>query len=193
MVQVKFQKNYENLIQKINLLCAKNELEKVIFRAARRASQSGVTVVKKEISKETTLKQSTIAKAVKSYVHGEPRSELASAFSIGVRISDTTRPLSEFSFKPKIPKPHTAPMVEIYRGKQQKFENGAFVQKMPSGHIGIFEREGKSRLPIKELRGPSITGIFKAQEGIQDSVFDRIYEILEKRINHEMEYLLSNK
>jgi len=189
MVNVKFQKGYENLIRRLDLICTKMELSKAVYRAAQRAAQSGVTIVKREISDETTLKQSTIAKAVKKYVHGNPIAE----YSIGVRISDTARPLSEFNFTPKTPKPRTAPTVEIYRGVKKKFEKGAFVQRMPSGHIGVFERVGKNRLPIRELRGPAITGIFKENEGLQDRVFDRIYEILEKRINHELHYILDNK
>jgi len=189
VIDVKFNKGYEDIIRKLDFLCTKMELNKVVYRAAQRASQSGVTVIKKEISSETTLKQSTVAEAVKKYVHGNPSSE----FAIGVRISDAARPLSEFGFQPKMPKPHTAPIVEIYRGKKQKLENGAFVQKMPSGHVGVFERVGKKRLPIRELTGPSVTGIFKANEKIHDSVFDKIFDTLEKRIIHELQWVLENK
>jgi hypothetical protein len=42
--------------------------------------------------------------------------------------------------------------VEVDRGKRTLVK-GAFVATMKSGHVGIFRREGKARLPIKELRG----------------------------------------
>jgi hypothetical protein len=38
------------------------------------------------------------------------------------------------------------------RGKRALLK-GAFVATMKSGHVGIFRREGKARLPIEELRG----------------------------------------
>ncbi|WP_276199037.1 phage tail protein [Chelatococcus sp. XZ-Ab1] len=33
---------------------------------------------------------------------------------------------------------------------------GAFIAKMPNGHIGIFARTSKKRLPLKQLYGPSV-------------------------------------
>jgi len=184
-----FQRGYEQIIRQLALISTGMELNRAIYRAAQRAAQAGVTIIKKEISAETTLKQSTVAKTVKKYVQGNPAGE----FAIGVRISDTARPLSEFKFLPKMPKPHTAPIVEIYRGKKQTLSNGAFVQQMPSGHIGIFQRLGEKRLPIKELRGPAVTGIFKANEEIHNSAFEKIYEVLEKRVVHELNWILENK
>ena len=184
-----FSRGYENIIRQLTLISTKMELNRAIYRAAQRAAQAGVTIIKKEISAETTLKQSTVAKTVKKYVQGSPTGE----FAIGVKISDTARPLSEFKFLPKMPKPHTAPIVEIYRGKKQKLGNGAFVQQMPSGHIGVFHRIGEKRLPIKELRGPAVTGIFKANEEIHRTAFEKIYEVLEKRVVHELNWILENK
>ena len=42
--------------------------------------------------------------------------------------------------------------VEVNRGKRTLLK-GAFVATMKSGHVGIFRRQGKTRLPIEELRG----------------------------------------
>ena len=42
--------------------------------------------------------------------------------------------------------------VEVNRGKRMLLK-GAFVATLKSGHVGIFRRKGKTRLPIEELRG----------------------------------------
>jgi hypothetical protein len=43
--------------------------------------------------------------------------------------------------------------VEVNRGKRTLVQ-GAFLAMMRSGHVGIFRRRGKARLPIEELLGP---------------------------------------
>lgn len=42
--------------------------------------------------------------------------------------------------------------VEVNRGKRTLLA-GSFVATMKSGHVGVFRRRGKARLPIEELRG----------------------------------------
>lgn len=42
----------------------------------------------------------------------------------------------------------------------------AFVAEMPSGHTGVFKRIGEGRLPIVELRGPSVAEVFEASDTI---------------------------
>jgi hypothetical protein len=180
---------YEKMYRKLSTICTRMELRKVIHRAAQRAADAGVTASKREISAETTMKPSSVAERVKKYVYGSPISD----FAIGVKIRDSARPLSEFVFSPKMPKPKMAPAVEIYKGQISILHKGAFVQKMPSGHIGVFERVGEKRMPIKELTGPSVTGIFKANEKIHTVVWEKIFDVFEKRIIHELHYILDNK
>jgi hypothetical protein len=177
---------YEKMYRKLTSICTRMELRKAIHRAAQRAAEAGVTETKRQISAETTLKPTKVGQRVKKYVYGSPISD----FAIGMKISDTARPLSEFAFWPKKPKPGTNPIVEIYRGKKQRLRDGAFVQQMPSGHIGIFRRASEKRLPIREPTGPSVTGIFKANEKIHDEVWGKITDTLEKRVLSELHYIL---
>lgn len=37
---------------------------------------------------------------------------------------------------------------------------GAFLATLSSGHVGVFKRTGKSRLPIRQLHGPSVAQVF---------------------------------
>ena len=182
-------KQYEEMYRKLTSITTRMELRKAIHRAAQRAAQAGVTESKRIISAETTLKSTEVGKRVEKYVRGSPITD----FAIGMKISDTVRPLSDFAFWPKRPKSKTDPVVEIYRGKKQKVSNGAFVQQMPSGHIGIFRRLSEKSLPIREPAGPSVTGIFKANETIHDAVWSKINDTLEKRVLHELHFILDGK
>ena len=180
-------RGYEILYNKLLALYSRNELRKVIYRAARRAAQSGVTAIKREISSQTTMKSSTVLERVKEYTYGGPTQD----FAIGIKIDGTPRPLSEFKFLPKMPKPNAFPTVEIYKGKKQRVSDGAFVQKMPSGHIGVFKRQSEKRLPIKELIGPSVAGLFMANENIHDTVWNTVFETFEKRVLPELNFALN--
>jgi len=187
VVTVNWNRNdYNKLVKRLDNFINKTTIRKIVERAAKRAADAGVAAVKREIAADTTLKPSVIGNKVKTYAHG---SSLGAA--IGVKISDTARPLSEFAFTPKKPTPKTPPIVEIYKGQKKVFNKGAFVAKMPTGHIGIFQRESEEPLPINQLPGPSVTGLFTANERAHTVVEDTIWEKFEERIEHELEYLLS--
>jgi hypothetical protein len=177
--------DYNRILRKLGLIANRMTLRKAINLAAKRAADTGVAESKRQISSEYTLPASEIGKRVKRYAYGSPLD-----MAIGIKISDTARPLSEFNFSPKKPvkKPIT---VEVKRGDKTVFSKGAFVQRMPNtGHIGIFEREDEERLPIRELPGPSVTGMFKANESIHNDVWDKIFETFDKRVVHELHRLL---
>jgi hypothetical protein len=179
-------KNYDKIVKRLDSFINKTTIRKIVERAAKRAADAGVAATKREIAADTTLKPAEIGNKVKAYAHG---SSLGAA--IGVKISDTARPLSDFAFTPKKPTPKTPPIVEIYKGEKKVLNKGAFVAKMPTGHIGIFQRETEKALPIRQLPGPSVTGLFTANERAHTLVQDTIWETFEKRIEHELEYLLS--
>jgi len=69
---------------------------------------------------------------------------------------------------------------------------GAFIATMHSGHRGVFKRRSPRRLPIVELRGPSLpkvaanAAIVKAFETVADAA-------LQKNLAHEVEFLLENR
>jgi hypothetical protein len=185
-VMAEFRRNdYNRIVQRLEKIANKTIIRKAINLAAKRAADHGVTLTKKGIAADTTLKPGDIGKKVKRYAYGSPLD-----MSIGMRISDTARPLSDFSFTPKKPKYRTAPEVEIYKGNKTRFGKGAFVAKMPTGHVGIFERETEKPMPIKQLTGPSVTGLFKANENVHNMVWDEIFKTFEQRVEHEVERLL---
>jgi hypothetical protein len=63
----------------------------------------------------------------------------------------------------------------------------AFMATMGSGHIGVFERKGRPRLPIVEKRGPSVATV-AAKYGAAGEA--RFGEMLRSRLAHEIEFEL---
>lgn len=63
----------------------------------------------------------------------------------------------------------------------------AFIATMKSGHRGVYQRKGKARLAIYELRGPSIA---KAFEKHADVAASRAADMLDKNFAHEMNFLI---
>lgn len=68
--------------------------------------------------------------------------------------------------------------------------DNAFVATV-NGHTGVFEREGASRLPIKELFGPSAVQAFYARESTGDKMEEEIRKTYEGRIEHEITRVLN--
>jgi hypothetical protein len=72
-------------------------------------------------------------------------------------------------------------------GGRNRYPN-AFIATMHSGHRGVFTRKAGPRLPIVELRGPSIAKVFVKH---QDVGLARGQEQLAKNLQSEFRFALS--
>jgi len=183
-------------------------IREAINRSALEAAKTGKAETKKLLAEDTTLKAAEIGKRIKVYKHGS-----ALDMAIGMKISDTARPISDYAFTPSAPKYRTAPTAEVYRGQPYTLVKGAFVAKMPeTGHIGIYEREkdklGKEvvrkdytasgsydmetqeHIHINSLPAPSVTGLFKGNEQVHNMVWDKVFSTFQKRVMHNVNFLL---
>jgi hypothetical protein len=195
--------DYERIKKKLEGLAKPRTIQRAINRSAKAAASFGAIVIAKGIAKLTTLKYSQVKKSVKPYCDGGSWSK-----SIGIKIYDTPRPLSAYKFSPNMPKYRTAPVVEIYKGSKKKFDvkKTAFVAKMQTGHIGIYEREGEKRkskgrwadmengrkehVHIRELKGPGVTSLFRANEEFHTRVYKEIMGKFEGMVEYEVGKLL---
>lgn len=67
----------------------------------------------------------------------------------------------------------------------------AFIAKMKSGHTGVMMREGKSRLPIRELFGPNPAHDITNNDAVYiELLAEVIEEAMAPRILHELDRLL---
>lgn len=67
---------------------------------------------------------------------------------------------------------------------------GTFIAKMKSGHVGIFERTGKKRLPIRQLFGPQ-PALLLGQPNVVQAVKDMVADKSPDLFAHELDFYSS--
>jgi hypothetical protein len=75
------------------------------------------------------------------------------------------------------------------QGGARGFIPGAFIATMRSGHVGVFKRTGKARLPIKEKFGPSIPHVF-VKQGVNEAMLRVAKDRWPKNFEHEIQFEL---
>lgn len=78
--------------------------------------------------------------------------------------------------------------VTVRVGKSRKLIKSAFIATMQSGHVGVFTRKGKARLPIKELYTIAIPEAFASQH-VGAAMRAKVNEALPARYQHELDRL----
>jgi hypothetical protein len=156
----------------------------IMARAVNRAGVAGRTAMVKAISQDTGL----LAK----YVTREIKLDKATRTTPTVTFTVSGKRLPLIAFGARGPEPSRG----RGRGVSYRLPTGrgrvenAFIATMPQGHRGVFKRVGGGRLPIIELRGPSIPHVFEkfipqfiaaAQEGITKSLLHEISFAKSKR------------
>lgn len=125
--------------------------------------------------------------------HITKRSANASGRNAVLYIRDETRPLSEFRVThPKKAAPKGAQLKGSEVKPLKKGANKAFWATMKSGHIGVFQRKGRSRFPIKQLMGTSIPKMMDNSSGesawqkARDEVAAKLLGYTEKRMQYRI-------
>ncbi len=79
--------------------------------------------------------------------------------------------------------------VQVKKSRPRVVIRHAFIPKLKSGHIGVFWRRGKQRLPIDQRFGPRVPDIFSNDE-VMKPILQKAQERLDKNFSHEVEFLL---
>jgi len=191
--------DYEKLYKKLEAISSRMQLRKAIDIAAKKAANAGVKASKRRLVSYTTLSKDKIGETIKAYQYGSSLGRVT-----GMRISDRPRPLSDFNYTPKKPGKSKLPiMVEVYKGQNKQVQgkiDTPFIATMRSGagHTGIYERVGdprdgkpyRPRLPIKQLKGPTTVGMFKANEDIHQEVWNTIWHSFEDGVEITLHRIL---
>ncbi|WP_319403150.1 phage tail protein [uncultured Anaeromusa sp.] len=111
----------------------------------------------------------------------------SSNLSAFVRSKGRPRALTYFKVNPKnIPKRKQRRLkAQVKHSSGGGMIKGAFLARMKSGHLGVFNRLGKDRFPIVQRYGPSVPQMLE-NENVQNHVEARSAEMLEKRMEHEL-------
>jgi hypothetical protein len=153
-----------------------------IVRSLKRAAVSAQTVAARVIAEDMDLKQADVRKAMEI-----KQGRVESEHTIALEVTGARIPLVKWVRNPQ-------PGVRRRGGVTAKLPSGAgrypnaFVAQMQSGHVGVFARAGKSRLPIRELFGPSIVGVFAKHT---PEIAEAGQASLEKNLRHELEFATS--
>jgi len=148
------------------------QLEKAIYFAKNRALQTARTEMLKSAAKtyDTTQKQIRERMNLKK-----------SEGELEVKGS----PIRLFKFKVTPTSPRQQIVVASVK-RANKTLPRAFVQQMPNGTIGVFQRVGKKRYPIEQLysvSAPQMAG----EDSIIEKAVERASIVFDDRLEHEIE------
>lgn len=156
----------------------------LIAESMNRAVNAMNTEVRRGISRRYHLTQGQVK------AHTAMIKATANKLSCSVTVSDSKKRawhLWDFRVSPRRAGARS-PRVAVLRGGRGARLQHAFVAQMKSGHIGVFERKGTARHPIKELFSPS-PAVMASQSVIKKEVEAKGYEVFEKRMDHALDFL----
>ena len=81
-------------------------------------------------------------------------------------------------------------VTQVKRNGAAETLNHAFKAQM-GPHIGIYERTGAGRWPVKELYGPATPQMMYSNEAVMDAVEEKMADTYNRRIEHEVDALLN--
>jgi hypothetical protein len=154
--------------------------QKATVRALNRALATGHTAMARLVAKDIGLKVGDVKAAIQTREATTARLEVRLAASLK-RIA-----LEKFGAKGPAPSRGKGRGVSYRIGAQGRTRvETAFLATVGAGHRGVFVRKGTSRLPIRELFGPSIGGVFAKYrpQGI-----DAMREAFTDRLAHELKF-----
>ncbi|MBY0088115.1 phage tail protein [Brevibacillus brevis] len=112
-------------------------------------------------------------------------------------------PLTKFITRPNKPQPAKAAALRWNKGRPfnlvvrvKRGEGGsikkAFVAQMKSGHLGVFHRSNKNRLPLVQRFGPSVPEML-GNIRVTDAVERRATAVMDERLDHEIKRMLEGQ
>jgi hypothetical protein len=154
-------------------------VNRVLSRAINKTLTTLRSRLVKSVSAASSVKQKTL--------RGDVQIQKATLGSLWGRLRLRGKGIPLRDMEPR----QTAIGVSV-RGKHgSRFEiSHAFIATMPSGHIGVWKRVRTSRLPIRELFGASIQGIWFREHVIESQTISEGRQLLEHYINQEVGRIL---
>lgn len=161
--------------------------DKALARALNRALDAGVTQASRTVASNYYVSNATVKKTIKAR-RANANNLTAKFISSGGAI-----PLINFRTNPKsVPsqRPKTLLRAGVLRGGGLSSIKNAFVNKgTSSGKVHVLQRTTSKSYPIKILYGPSIPSMV-GSEKIRDIVENRAVDVLDNRVQHEIDRLL---
>lgn len=160
---------------------------KALSRALNRAIDSGVVQAARSVSEKYYIANKRVKETIKT------RKSNPSSLTAGFVSAGTAIPLIDFRTNPKkvpIKKPKALLQAGVLRSSGLSPIKNAFVQRLKSGKVTVLQRTTGRAYPVKMAYGLSIPQMVGSRE-IGKQTEDRAVEILDNRIQHEIDRLLT--
>lgn len=158
--------------------------EKAFTGAINGALTRARTVIFQEVQGTYAIKKKVLDEYTKTDLQKASTSDVCGV----IKFAGTQIPL--YKYDPTNPKyPIHGMTVRAGQKTATTFEN-AFIAKMKSGHLGIFERTSKTSLPVKEIMGSSMQSM-AGNEKIMEKASEEANKTLDNRLDHEIHRLLN--
>lgn len=179
LVEIKFDEAKLRKVQRM-LRDIPRALPRVMSRAINKTATSAKTDVARRIAGEVNIKVSTIKKNITL------KRATYRVWQAVLGIWTKRIPLINFSAR------QTAKGVsyKISKTEGRKTIKSAFIISMSSGHKGVFRRAGPRRLPIIELKGPSVGEVFRGSAGLAKAATWKAQQRLGRNIDDQVKLAL---
>lgn len=158
----------------------------VTARAINRSADAAKTQAARSVRTVYVIKHRDVLSTMKI------RRATPSNLTSDIRSRGSVMELMKFKVRPGKPDPQRKRRitVSVKKGSTKKIV-GSFVAGMGSGHINVFTRVSKKRLPIRGHYGPSVPQML-GSDSVVEKVETRAMEILDTRLTHELSRLLGD-
>lgn len=155
-------------------------IQKAAEAALKRAGTSGRATAAKEVGKQYYLSSGDFKKYTKSFQHV---TKSGNEITVSLNFRGYHVPLIRFKT--------SLTSAGLIRSQVKRSSSGdilkhVFQAEMKSGHIGLFERYGKLRLPIEQKFGPSVPQMMGTNTELADAVGKDIEKTFSERMEHEV-------
>lgn len=106
-----------------------------------------------------------------------------------VSFSGFKLPLYKFNVTPKKPGTGKQVTASVMKNGGTTFKD-AFVAEMKSGHMGVFERSGRKRLPVEEIMGLSAAQMV-GNAAVIEELEKEAQKVVDERLSHEIDRILN--
>ena len=195
----------EETIDRIHTILAgvENADKKVLKPALTRGLMAGKTAAGKAVRQTYHISAGDFNS--RGYMKYNSGSQSSDGIVGSIEYSGGVIPLIKFKVSPNTPKKKATPSAAVLKASSlTKFarQNNVFVQQMKSGHIGMLERkegedsasrgsgQNKHTEKLKELLSPAVPQMV-GNDTVMQTVEDRVNEVINQRIDHEIDRLLS--
>ena len=178
MLEIRYDKDKIRRLERELAGFPRNSLPKVMSRGLNRTATGARTATSRMLAGEASLKISDVRKRITL------KKATYRSWRAGIKISRQRIPLISFGAR------QTKKGITYKKAGERVLIKHAFKATMKSGHTGVFRRMTSRRLPIAELRGPSMGQVFVGAQDKASVIYRDSMRKLEKNIHDQVRMIL---